>query len=86
MAIYQQRMVRHYDKNVRLQSYQLGKRVLHRVFQNIKELGARKLALGWEGPHEIRVVIRSGAYKLRTLDDCDIAHPWNVIHLKLYHS
>lgn len=45
------------------------------MFQNTKELGARKLAPGWEGPYEVQVVIESGSYKLLMIDGRDIAHP-----------
>lgn len=85
MENYQQRVVKHYNDHVRLRSFQVGQRVLHKVFQNTKGLGAGKFAPIRESPYEVRNVVGSGANKVRTMEGRDISHPWNLVNLELYH-
>ena len=64
LAAYQQKMARHFNKNVRCRSFKEGDWVLRKVFQNTKELGDGKLGPIWEGPYLISNVFSHGAYRL----------------------
>ncbi|KAL5785135.1 hypothetical protein ACOSQ2_007527 [Xanthoceras sorbifolium] len=85
LAVYQQRVARHYNRSVRLKSFRIGDWVLRCVFQNTKEKGAGKFGPTWEGPYQITNVFGNGAYKLRCTDGMEIGNSWNACHLKQYH-
>ncbi|KAL5835807.1 hypothetical protein ACOSQ3_015358 [Xanthoceras sorbifolium] len=84
LAVYQQRVAHHYNRNIRLKSFRVGDWVLRRVFQNTKEKEAGKLGPTWEGPYQITNVFGHGAYKLRCIDGMEIGNSWNACHLKQY--
>ena len=84
-ALYQQKVAQHYNKNIRVRTFKIRDWVLHRVFQNTKEVGVGKLGPNWEGPYKITKVVGQGAYKLQVRDGYDIHNSWNATHLKLYH-
>src|SRR5206468_11688166 len=84
-AAYQQKVARHYNRNIRARTFKVGDWVLRKVFQNTKESGAGKLAPTWEGPYQITKVVGQGAYKIQAQDGRDINNSWNAVHLKLYH-
>lgn len=54
---YHQQAEKHYNKYVRLRFFQGGQRVLHKIFQNTKELGVGKFAFTGKGPYEVGWVI-----------------------------
>ncbi|XP_038688375.1 uncharacterized protein LOC119987518 [Tripterygium wilfordii] len=85
-AAYQTRVAQHFNKHVRTREFKVGDRVLRKVFQNTKEVGAGKLGPNWEGPYQITKVVGHGAYKLQDRDGRNIPNSWNAIHLKFYHS
>lgn len=60
--------------------------VLKRVFENIVELGARKLQVNWEGPYIVIKVGDSRTYHLQTLDGMPLFCPWNLTNLKQYYQ
>ncbi|KAL5827788.1 hypothetical protein ACOSQ3_019638 [Xanthoceras sorbifolium] len=53
LAIYQQRVARHYNRNIHLQMFNIGDWVLRRIFQNTKEKGADGMEIGnsWNACH-----------------------------------
>ncbi|XP_022870754.1 uncharacterized protein LOC111389999 [Olea europaea var. sylvestris] len=77
--------ISHFNSQVRTRTFKENEWVLQRVFQNTKEVGARKLAENREGLYLIMKVLRHGASKLYTLDDRDITNSWNTIHLHKYY-
>ena len=79
---YKQQVARYYNKNVRTRTFQVGDCVLRKVFQNTKEVGARKLGPNWEGPYKITQVIGNGAYKIQPPDGTRINNSWNATHLR----
>ncbi|KAL5808664.1 hypothetical protein ACOSQ3_029355 [Xanthoceras sorbifolium] len=85
LVVYQQRVARHYNRNIRLKVFNIGDWVIRRVFQNIKEKSAGKLGPTWEGPYQITKVVGHGAYKLRCTYGMEIDNSWNACHLKQYH-
>lgn len=64
----------------------LGSLVLKRVFENIAELGARKLQVNWEGPYIVIKAGNLGTYHLQTLDGVPLFCPWNLTNLKQYYQ
>lgn len=85
MSAYQLKSRHHYNKDVRLRSFEVGQWVLRKVFQNTQESGSRKLGPNWEGPFEIIEIVGNGAYRLRTKEGRNISRSWNANHLKAYH-
>ncbi|XP_038678367.1 uncharacterized protein LOC119979809 [Tripterygium wilfordii] len=85
-AAYHDKVARYFNKNVRTRAFEEGDRVLIKVFENTKELNAGKLGPNWEGPYLIDRVLGNGSYNLCRESGEVILHPWNAIHLKLYHS
>ena len=75
-----------YNKNVRLKHFAKG----DLVWKVILPIGTRTTKFGkwspnWEGPFIITEVIYSGAYKLATLDEEELARSVNGKYLKKYH-
>lgn len=64
----------------------LGSLVLKRVFENIAELGARKLQVNWEGPYIVIKAGDLGTYHLQTLDGVPLFCHWNLTNLKQYYQ
>lgn len=72
-------MMKYYNARVKHQSFKLGDLVVKMVLQKI---GA--LEPNWDGPYKIKKVVRTGTYQLTDLSGRQLAHPWNVEHLKMY--
>ncbi|KAI3828176.1 hypothetical protein L1987_02273 [Smallanthus sonchifolius] len=53
IAAYQQRIVRSYNKSIRIRRFQVGDLVLRKAFQNTTNPNDGKLAQKWEGPYLI---------------------------------
>ncbi|XP_074301294.1 uncharacterized protein LOC141632669 [Silene latifolia] len=68
IASYQQTVAKSYKKNVNIRVFKEGDLVLRKVFPNIKDKNAGKLAPIWEGPYLIDSIVGQGAYRLQTLD------------------
>jgi hypothetical protein len=86
LASYKQSVARTYNKNVRVRRLEVGDLVLRKVFQNTKNHKAGKFAYKWEGPYQVESVVGHGAYRLMTMQGQLIHKPWNILHLKKYHS
>ncbi|XP_074302795.1 uncharacterized protein LOC141635035 [Silene latifolia] len=85
MAAYQQTKAKSYNKTVKARVFRIGDLVLRKVFENIKEKNAGKLAPTWKGLYLIDSIVGQGAYRLQTLDGEMIPRAWNIAHLKLFH-
>ena len=46
---------------------------------------ATKLSPPWEGPYVIAVVLRPGAYKLKTIDGGVFINAWNIEQLRRFY-
>ena len=77
---YQGRMARHYNARVRPRAFQVGHLVLKRVQKHVGALDPT-----WEGPFEVKGIVRPGTYILADLKGDVLAHPWNAEHLKRYY-
>ncbi|XP_076928305.1 uncharacterized protein LOC143592232 [Bidens hawaiensis] len=78
---YKRQLQKYYDSRVQKCTFDAG----DFVFRNNEASGqepAGKLALTWEGPYKIKVVLSKGAYKLEKLDGTEIPRTWNVAQLK----
>ncbi|KAD4385414.1 hypothetical protein E3N88_25582 [Mikania micrantha] len=84
MAVYQQKIAKSYNKNIRIRRFQVGDLVLRKAFQNTTNLTDGKLAPKWEGPYKIDSEAGKGAYKLVTMNLEPIPRAWNAIYLKIY--
>ncbi|XP_038690528.1 uncharacterized protein LOC119989207 [Tripterygium wilfordii] len=84
-AAYHDKVSKYFNQNVRTRAFREGDYVLRRVFENTRELNAGKLGPNWEGPYLIDRVLGNGAYRLHRENGEAILHPWNAVHLKLYH-
>ena len=80
----QQRMMRYYNKNVRVRQFRAGDWVLRKVNQNTREPNHGALGPKWEGPYRVIRATGPGAYKLAYQDGRDVKRSWNAEHLKKY--
>ena len=80
----QQRVMRYYNKNVRVRQFRAGDWVLRKVNQNTRNPNHGALGPKWEGPYRVVRATGPGAYKLAYLDGRDVRRSWNAEHLKKY--
>ncbi|XP_058185734.1 uncharacterized protein LOC131302960 [Rhododendron vialii] len=89
IAIYQQRMVKYHEAQVRPRSFRTGDLVLRKVDPTGKKVG--KLDPNWkgpyqEGPYQVLHHVKAGAYRLATLRGKELPNSWNAEHLKKYYK
>ncbi|XP_015169038.1 uncharacterized protein [Solanum tuberosum] len=65
--LYQQRMIRAFNKKVRSQTFEEGQLVLKRIFHHQDEYKG-KFAPNWQGPYIVRKVLSGGALILSEMD------------------
>ena len=80
----QQRVMRYYNKNVRMRQFRAGDWVLRKVNQNTRDPNHSALGPKWEGPYRVIRAVGPGAYKLAYPDGRDVKRSWNAEHLKKY--
>lgn len=85
-ASYRQRMTRYFNKKVRDRQFTIDDLVLRHIFLSIRYPRAGVLRPNWEGPYEIKAVIRPGVYKLVRLARGFIPQAWNAEHLRKYYQ
>ena len=86
LAEYQQKLARHYNRDVKIREFSAGDLVLWKAVGNMRDTNVGKLAPTWERPY--RVIAMAGAitYYLEDLDERLLPQPWNVHNLnKFYH-
>ena len=85
LAVYQQKLARHYNQCVRMREFSAGDLVLRKAVENMWDTNTRKLAPTWEGPYRITAIAGAGAYYLEDLDERPLPRPWNVHNLKKFY-
>ena len=80
----QRRIMRYYNKNVRVRQFQAEDWVLRKVNQNTRDPNHGVLGPKWEGPYRVIRATGPGAYKLAYPDGRDMKRSWNAEHLKKY--
>ena len=83
---YQYQIESYYNKKVRARPLELGDLVMHKVFENTKDLNAGKLGARWEGPYKIIKVVKPGVYRLETSRGEEVPRAWNLMHLCHFYS
>ena len=86
MAVYQQRIARHYNNKVKPRQFQINDLVLRRVMPNTKDRAAGTLGDKWEGPYQVVSIVGHGAYQLAIPEGKIIPRPWNAQYLKIYYQ
>lgn len=56
-VVYQQKVAKHYNKNIRVRTFMVRDWALRQVIQNTKEMGACKLGPTWERSYKITNVV-----------------------------
>ena len=84
MAQCQQRIMRYYNKNVRVRQFRAGDWVIRKVNQNTRDPNHGAFGPKWEGPYKVIRTTGPGAYKLTHPDGRDVKRLWNAEHLKKY--
>ena len=84
-ASYQQRIRQYHNFRVRPKDFAMGNLVLKRVNQSTRDPKDNKLRLNWEGPYKVIESTRKGTYKLKSLGEKELPHPWHAEHLKEYY-
>ena len=85
-AIYQQKVAKFYNKNVRLRQFQEGDLVLRKVNQSTKKPADGVLGPSWEGPYRVLHAFGNGAYKLGYPNGRVVGKAWNAEHLRKYYQ
>ena len=75
LAEYQQKLARHYNRDVRVREFDAGDLVLRKAVGNMRDSNARKLALTWEGPYRVTSITGARAYYLEDLDERPLPRP-----------
>ncbi|XP_049406301.1 uncharacterized protein LOC125869962 [Solanum stenotomum] len=82
--LYQQRMIRAFNKKVRSRTFEEGQLVLKRIFPHQDEY-KEKFAPNWQGPYMVRKVLSGGALILSEMDDQEWPKPINSDVVKRYY-
>ncbi|XP_059295517.1 uncharacterized protein LOC132048848 [Lycium ferocissimum] len=82
--LYQQRMVRTFNKHVRTRVFQVGQLVLKRIFPNQEEYKG-KFAPNWQGLYKVRKVLSGGAMVLAKMDGQEWPREINSDAIKRYY-
>ena len=86
MTKYQLKIAEYYNKRVKLSRLDIGDLVLRKTTIANKDPTQRKLGPTWEGPYRVIHYSRQDSYHLETMDGQRLPQPWNIEHLKKYHS
>ena len=74
MAAYRQKVARYYNFRVKNKVFRARDLVLRRAAVSQPQ-DRGKLASNWEGPYEVKEIVRSGTYYLRELGEADLPRP-----------
>lgn len=86
LANYQSQVAKYFNKRVKQRSFKVGKLVLKRVVEDIKDHGAEKFKPVWEGLFEVVEAYSKGAYRLQNIINIrQLPRPWNTVYLKKYY-
>ncbi|XP_075507621.1 uncharacterized protein LOC142544461 [Primulina tabacum] len=83
MEAYRSRVMKSYNKKVRIRDFQVGDLVMKKV-NPAGEVG--KLEARWEGPYKITRKVNSGSFYLEDALGRPLKRPWNVFNLKKYYA
>lgn len=86
MTKYKGAMARYYNKKLKVRRFNTNDLFLRKVSQAIKDPSQVKLGPSWEGPYKVTRHSWQGPYHLKTLDNKELPHPWNIEHLKKYYQ
>ena len=80
MMAYKQKVARYYNFRVKSKVFRAGDLVLPRAIVSQPQ-NQEKLASNWEGPYEVKEVVRPRTYYLKELGGADLPRPWNSKNL-----
>ena len=83
--MHKRRIKAQYDRNVKPHIFLEGDLVFL-YDQEANLIGTRKFEPLWHGPYIVKRVLAKGAYELFDYDGIPLAHPINVLYLKLYYA
>ncbi|XP_074347542.1 uncharacterized protein LOC141686403 [Apium graveolens] len=78
LAVYQQRIIRYFNKKVKFVPLKVGDLVLRKVMPNTKIAQHGVLGANWEGPYKVKAILWKGTYRLEDLDGKPIPRAWNA--------
>ena len=85
MAAYRQKVARYYNIRVKNKAFKAGDLELRRAAVSQPQ-GQGKLAPNWEGPYEVKEVVRPRTYYLKELRGADLPRPWSSENLRMYYQ
>ena len=80
VAAYKQKVARYYNSRVKSKVFRAGDLVLRRAAASQPQ-NQGKLAPNWEGPYEVKEIVRSGIYYLKELEGAELPRSWNSKNL-----
>ena len=85
MAAYRQRVVWYYNTKVKPKIFRPRDLILRKA-EVSKPLDQKKSSPNWEESYRITEILRSSAYRLKTLERTAIPQMWNADNLKMYYQ
>ena len=85
MAAYRQKVARYYNVRVKNKAFRVGDLVLRRAAVSQPQ-DRGKLAPNWEGPYEVKEVVRPETYYLKELGGADLLRSWSSKNLRMYYQ
>ena len=86
VAVYQQRVVRYYNRKVHARQYNVGNLVLRLILPGARMTSNDTLGSNWEDPFIVKENLGNRAYHLASLDGIILPRGWNVEHLRPYYQ
>ena len=77
MAAYRQKVARYYNSRIKNKAFRAGDLMLRRAAVSQSQ-DRGKLAPNWEGPYEVKEVVRPGTYYLKELGGADLPRSWSL--------
>ena len=80
MMAYKQKVARYYNSRVKRKAFRAGDLVLQRAAVSQPQ-NQEKLAPNWEGPYEVKEVVRPETYYLKEFGGAELPQSWNSKNL-----
>ena len=85
LAEYQQKLMRCYNRDVRMRGFSARDLVLRKSVGYMRDTNVGKLAQTWDGPYRVTAIVGVRTYYSEDLDEKPLPWPWNVHNLKKFY-
>lgn len=85
MEEYKEKTRVYFEKKARVKEYVVGDMVLWDI-EAFDPTNTGKLQPNWEGPYQIKEVLRPSTYKLSYMNDTEVPNTWHGIRLRKFYQ